>query len=88
MKNTLEGINSTSPEPKNEQVTRKTMAEISATEQQQKKNDKKWRQFQRSQGQHASDTGPRRRKIRERTWKNILRDYRQTIPNMGNKILT
>ena len=41
MKNTLEGINSTSPEPKNEQVTRKTMAEISATEQQQKKNDKK-----------------------------------------------
>ena len=36
MKNTLEGINSTSPEPKNEQVTRKTMAEISATEQQQK----------------------------------------------------
>lgn len=37
MKNTLEGINSTLPEPKNEQVTRKTMAEISATEQQQKK---------------------------------------------------
>ena len=37
MKNTLEGINSTLPEPKNEQVTRKTMAEISATAQQQKK---------------------------------------------------